>query len=81
MKTPGFVPLPYKNRIVMIKKVPSATSRDLFRTLLSDLINLKHEPALPADKIEWAYFENEFKSFYSEKPSCPAMPIRLMVGV
>jgi hypothetical protein len=45
------------------------------------LINPKHEPALLADKIEWAYFENEFKEFYSEKPSRPAMPSRLMVGV
>jgi hypothetical protein len=27
----------------MIRKLPSATSRDLFRTLLSDLINPKHE--------------------------------------
>jgi IS5 family transposase len=59
----------------MIRKLPPATSCDLFRTLLSDLINPKHEPALPTDKIEWAYFENEFKGFYSEKPS------RLMVGV
>jgi IS5 family transposase len=45
------------------------------------LINPKHELSLLADKIEWAYFENEFKGFYSEKPSRPAMPIRLMVGV
>jgi hypothetical protein len=51
----------------MIKKVPSATNRDLFRTLLTDLINPKHELALLSDKIEWAYFENEFKGFYSEK--------------
>jgi IS5 family transposase len=81
MKALWFVTFPHKNRIFMIKKVPSATNRDLFRTLLSDLINPKHEPALPADKIDWSYFENEFKGFYSEKPSRPAMPIRLMVGV
>jgi IS5 family transposase len=65
----------------MIRNLPSAASRDLFRTLLSDLINPKHELALLADKIDWSYFENEFKGFYSEKPSRPAMPIRLMVGV
>ncbi|MDR1524843.1 MAG: transposase, partial [Tannerella sp.] len=65
----------------MIRKLPSATSRDLFRTLLSDLINPKHEPALLANKIDRSYFENEFKGFYSGKPSRPAMPIRLMVGV
>jgi IS5 family transposase len=60
IKAPGFVPLPHKNRIFMIKKVSSATNRDLFRTLLSDLINPKHELALLADKIDWSYFENEF---------------------
>jgi IS5 family transposase len=65
----------------MIKKLPSATNRDLFRTFLSDLINPKHDLALSADKIDWYYFENEFKSFYSEKLSRPAMPIRLMVDV
>jgi hypothetical protein len=48
----------------MIKKTPSATSRDLFRSLLSDLINPKHELALLADKIDWSYYENEFKGFY-----------------
>jgi hypothetical protein len=36
----------------MIKKLLSATSRDLFRTLLSDLIKPKHELALLADKID-----------------------------
>ncbi|MDR0712172.1 MAG: hypothetical protein LBF67_07515 [Prevotellaceae bacterium] len=65
----------------MIKKLLSATSRDLFCTLLSDLINPQHELALLSGNIDWSYFENELKGFYSEKPSRPAMPIRLMVGV
>jgi IS5 family transposase len=65
----------------MIKKLLSSINRDLFRTLLSDLINLKHEPVLPTDKIDRSYIENKFKSFYSEKLSRPAMPIRLMVDV
>jgi dimeric dUTPase (all-alpha-NTP-PPase superfamily) len=43
----------------MIRKLPSATSRELFRTLLSDLINPKHELALRADNIDRSYFENE----------------------
>jgi IS5 family transposase len=38
----------------MIKQLPSTTSRDLFRTLLSDLINPKHELALLANKIDWS---------------------------
>jgi IS5 family transposase len=63
------------------KKLPSATSRDLFLSLLSDLMNPKHEPASPADKIDGYCSENGFKDFYSQKPSRPAMPIRLMLGV
>jgi IS5 family transposase len=36
---------------------------------------------LLANAINWNWFENEFKSLYSDKPSRPAMPIRLMVVV
>jgi hypothetical protein len=34
-----FVTLPHRNWIFMIRKLPSAASRDLFRTRLSDLIS------------------------------------------
>ncbi|MDR0711693.1 MAG: hypothetical protein LBF67_05065 [Prevotellaceae bacterium] len=71
----------HKNQIFIIRKLPLATSRNLFRTLLSDLINPQHELALLADNIDCSYFENELNGFYSEKPSRPAMPIRLMVGI
>ncbi|MDR2469170.1 MAG: hypothetical protein LBD27_01650, partial [Tannerella sp.] len=36
---------------------------------------------LLANAIDWNWFENEFKSLYSDKPSRPTMPIRLMIGV
>jgi IS5 family transposase len=36
---------------------------------------------LLSKKIDWNYFEEEFKGLYSDKPSRPSMPIRLMVGV
>ena len=41
--------------------------RDLFCTRLEDLINPNHKLALLAKAIDWQYFENEFKPFYSEK--------------
>jgi hypothetical protein len=46
----------------MIKKLPSATNRDLFRTLLSDLINPKHELALLSDKIEWPILKTSLRA-------------------
>jgi IS5 family transposase len=64
----------------MIGKLAKDDHRELFRTLLADLINPQHELVLLANAIDWNYFKNEFKSLYSDKPSCPAMPIRLMVG-
>ena len=53
--------------------------RELFRTRLEDLINPHHELALLAKAIDWAYFENEFSSYYSIK-GAPSVPIRTMVG-
>jgi IS5 family transposase len=65
----------------MLGKLPVEDHRELFRTRLADLINPEHELALLANKIDWNYFEEEFKSLYSEKPGRPSMPIRFMVGV
>ena len=52
---------------------------ELFRTRLSDLINLNHELALLANKIDWQYFEKEFSVYYSSH-GAPSVPIRTMVG-
>jgi IS5 family transposase len=62
----------------MLGKLP-ANQRELFRTRLEDLINPNHELALLAKAIDWEYFENEFKSYYSDK-GAPSVPIRTMVG-
>ena len=53
--------------------------REFFRTRLEDLINPCHELALLEKSIDWQYFENEFKSYYSSK-GAPCVPIRTMVG-
>ncbi len=63
----------------MIGKLPEKGQRDLFRPMLKDFINMKHELVLLAEKIDWNYFEEEFSPFYSEK-GAPSAPIRLMVG-
>ena len=55
------------------------TQRELFRPLLRDMIDQKHELALLADHIDWDYFEQEFSPLYAEVGQ-PSVPIRLMVG-
>jgi IS5 family transposase len=53
--------------------------RDLFRSRLEDLLNPHHELALLSKAIDWQYFENGFKPFYSTK-GAPSVPLRTMVG-
>ena len=59
--------------------LPDRTQRELFRPLLCDMIDPKHELALLADRIDWDYFEKEFSPLYSNVGQ-PGVPIRLMVG-
>jgi IS5 family transposase len=59
--------------------LPDQTQRELFRPLLSDMIDPKHEMALLSNRIDWNYFEKEFSPLYA-KVGQPAVPIRLMVG-
>ena len=63
----------------MIGRSPSQDQRDIFDPLLSDLIDMGHEPVLLTNKIDRKYFEKEFAGYYS-KIGQPAMPVRLMVG-
>jgi len=63
----------------MIGKSPIKTQRELFRPLLEDFIDMRHELVLLGNKIDWNYFENEFALNYSEH-GAPSVPIRLMVG-
>jgi len=57
----------------MLGKLPNCKQQEIFRTRLEDLLNPNHELALLARRIDWNYFEKEFKSYYySDKgaPSC-----------
>ena len=51
----------------------------LFRPMLVDFIDDKHELVLLSEKIDWDYFEKEFSPLYS-KTGNPSHPIRFMVG-
>ncbi|PTT37515.1 hypothetical protein DBR28_09810 [Chryseobacterium sp. HMWF028] len=52
---------------------------ELFRPMLVDFIDNKHELVLLSEKIDWKYFEKEFSPLYS-KVGNPSHPIRFMVG-
>ena len=59
--------------------LPDQSQRELFRPLLRDMIDPRHELALLADRIDWDYFEQEFSPLYAAVGQ-PGVPIRLMVG-
>lgn len=62
----------------MLGKNPQKQS-ELFRPMLVDFIDPRHELVLLSKKIDWSYFENEFSVLYSNKGT-PSHPIRFMVG-
>jgi len=48
---------------------------------LRDQLDQKHPLYQLANKINWSFFEDAFKKYYSEKMGNPAKPIRLMVSL
>lgn len=63
----------------MIGKTDKKKQHDLFRPMLIDFIDVRHELVLLSDKMDWEYFEKELSGFYSQVGR-PSMPVRLMVG-
>ena len=63
----------------MLGKLPDRNQRELFRPMLVDIIDDRHELVLWADIVDWESFENEFAPLYSNVGSS-SVPIRLMVG-
>jgi IS5 family transposase len=59
--------------------LPDQAQRDLFRPLLSEMIDPRHELAMLANHIDWDYFEKEFSPLYANVGQ-PGIPIRVMVG-
>jgi IS5 family transposase len=63
----------------MIGALPDQHQRELFRPLLADLIDPRHELALLANRVDWNSFETAFRPLYA-RGGQPGVPIRLMVG-
>ena len=54
---------------IMLGKLREKGQRDLFRPMLKDFIDMKHELAVLADQIDWFYFEKEFSPLYFRQRS------------
>ena len=54
----------------MIGKTANQNQQNLFQPLLKDFINMSHELVLLSDKIDWDYFERDFKKYYSTTGQC-----------
>jgi len=63
----------------MIGKSPIKSQRDLFRPMLEEFIDMRHELVLLGKKIDWIHLEKELAPYYSNQ-GAPSVPIRLMVG-
>lgn len=62
----------------MLGKNPQKQA-EIFRPMLEDFIDKKHELVLLSQNIDWKHFEKEFEPLYSHTGK-PSMTIRLMVG-
>ena len=62
------------------KQQPKARHDDLFRARLDQIINLKHELAVLADRIDWAWLDEELAGCFRDTGR-PAEPVRFMIGM
>ena len=57
-----------------------ATTDDLFRHQLSNILDQRHELLRLSALIDWSRFEREYGALYAEQGR-PGLPTRLMVGL
>jgi len=65
-----------------MKSTPTETSPsdDLFRSRLDQIINMKHELVLLANRIDWPELDDQVAPFYAVDGR-PSIPSRLMIGL
>ncbi len=54
---------------------------DMFRSRLDQIINMGHEKAILADKIDWQFLSDKCEAVYADKAGHPPLPTRLMAGL
>ncbi len=65
----------------MPPKTPEPSSGDLFRMLLENIIDQRHELVRLAGLIDWARFDEAFGAFYDDQKGREGLPTRLMAGL
>ncbi len=64
----------------MLGKLKEDFQQNLFKTRLTDLINLGHPLVKLAGEVSWDKMESEFGILYSDKGR-PSIPIRKIAGL
>jgi IS5 family transposase len=54
---------------------------DLFRSELSNMLNLRHELCQLSELVNWDALDETFGEFFPSETGCPATPTRLIVGL
>jgi IS5 family transposase len=62
------------------KQQQKARHDDLFRARLDQIINMKHELVVLADKIDWTWLDAQLAGSFSDQGR-PAEPVRFMIGM
>ena len=62
------------------RKQKKADHDDLFKARLDQIINMRHELVLLADRIDWDWIDEELAPFFAGKGR-PAEPVRFMIGM
>lgn len=65
----------------MPPKKPGLSEHELFRMLLTNMIDTGHALVKLAGQIEWASFDAAWGKFYNDKKGRPGLPTRLMAGL
>ena len=69
-----------KNPENMLKKMPENPQLEMFKTVLTNFINLNHKLCLLAKEIDWTSLEEEFAPLYGDTGR-PSIPVRTIVGL
>jgi|TARA_B100002003_G_scaffold122214_1_gene112795 IS5 family transposase len=62
------------------KQPPKARHDDLFRARLDQIINMRHELVVLANKIDWVWLDEQLAGCFSDQGR-PAEPVRFMIGM
>ncbi|MDP6706917.1 MAG: IS5 family transposase [Alphaproteobacteria bacterium] len=62
------------------KQPKKADHDDLFRARLDQIINMRHELVVLAEKIDWVWLDEQLAGYFSDEGR-PAEPVRFMIGM